>query len=75
MPVYKLISLQIQLHRFEDYDTMGDEAFRTIMKVFIKRKILFIETVLSTHTHTHTHTLTYTHTDREKESHPYTGAY
>ena len=44
-----------------------------IIKVFLKRKILSIETILtaraSTHTHTHTHTHTDTHTHRGTRTH------
>ena len=32
-----------------------------INKVFLMRKILSLETILSAHTHTHTHTRTHTH--------------
>ena len=34
----------------------------TIIKVFIKCKILSVETILSAYTHTHTHTYTHLHT-------------
>ena len=52
-----------------------------INKVFVKRKILSIETILSAHTraqtHTHTHTRTRTrtrtHAEREREAPGHTG--
>ena len=44
---------------------------RTIIKVFVKHKILSIETILSTHTHTHkyTHMHVHTHTDTDTRTH------
>ena len=40
-----------------------------IIKVFIKCKILPVETILSTYMCTHTHTLTHTHTGTDSYEH------
>ena len=40
-----------------------------IIKVFVKRKILSIETILNTHTQTHTHTHTHTRTHTHAHTH------
>ena len=42
------------------------EITTIIIKVFIKYKILSIETILSAHTHTHTHTHTHKHTNTQE---------
>ena len=48
-----------------------------IIEVFIKRKILSVETVLSAHIHTHIHihTHTHTHTNTPTHRHPYAWVY
>ena len=51
-----------------------------IIKVFVKHKILSIETILSAHTHIHTHTYTcmyahkHIHTHTQTRRHPHTQA-
>ena len=37
-------------------------------KVFIKREILSVETILSAYTHTHAHTQTHRHTDTDTDT-------
>ena len=40
---------------------------KLIIKVFLKRKILFLETILSARSHAHTHTHTHTHTHKHSD--------
>ena len=54
---------------------MGGRGVREtiIIKVFVKRKILSIETILNRQTdrHTHTHTHTHTHARAQAHTHDY----